>query len=92
MPLYGLATIYEDYHVGQEFTLDNLPLHLTHIDSFETEHGADAMGIYVDNFEGEKVYDLEKKRLFYHQLIKRMANIITIKRYVFNKVGWLNGS
>lgn len=34
MPKYGLATILEDYPVGYEFTGDNIPLHLTHVDSF----------------------------------------------------------
>jgi hypothetical protein len=42
-------------------------------------NSADAMGIYVDNFEGEQVHDLEKKRVFYRQLIARMAMIRTIK-------------
>lgn len=34
MPKYGLATILEDYPVGYEFTGENIPLHLTHVDSF----------------------------------------------------------
>lgn len=37
MSRYGLATIYEDHPVGHEFTVDNLPLHLTHVDSFEID-------------------------------------------------------
>ncbi|MDB5185293.1 MAG: hypothetical protein JWN38_1101 [Candidatus Saccharibacteria bacterium] len=35
MPRYGIATIFEDHPVGHEFAADDLPLHLTHIDSFE---------------------------------------------------------
>ncbi len=45
MPSYGLATIYEDHPVGQEFTFDNLPLHLTHIDSFETGQSVDELAV-----------------------------------------------
>lgn len=37
MARYGLATIFEEHAVGYEFTSADLPLHLTHIDSFETE-------------------------------------------------------
>jgi 2'-5' RNA ligase len=43
MPRYGLATIYEDHPVGHEFTVDNLPLHLTHVDSFEISLEADEL-------------------------------------------------
>lgn len=43
MPRYGLATIYEDHLVGHEFTVDNLPLHLTHVDSFEINLEADEL-------------------------------------------------
>lgn len=35
MHKYGLATILEDVPVGYEFYQDNIPLHLTHIDSFQ---------------------------------------------------------
>lgn len=35
MAAYGLATILENYPVGYEFTADNLPLHVTHVDSFQ---------------------------------------------------------
>lgn len=37
MNKYGLATILEDRPVGYEFYEDNIPLHLTHIDSFRME-------------------------------------------------------
>lgn len=37
MPKYGLATILEDHPVGYEFAGDNLPLHLTHVDSFRAD-------------------------------------------------------
>jgi hypothetical protein len=43
MARYGLATILEDHPVGHEFTIDNLPLHLTHVDSFEIELGPDEL-------------------------------------------------
>lgn len=61
MPSYRLATIYEDHNVRQEFAVDNLPLHLTCIDSFGTEHGTNAMGIDVDNYKCEQVHDLKKE-------------------------------
>jgi len=32
---YGLASLFERYHDGYEFTEANTPLHLTHIDVFE---------------------------------------------------------
>lgn len=34
---FGLATILENSKVGYQFSPDNIPLHLTHIDSFQTE-------------------------------------------------------
>lgn len=37
MPRYGIATLIGDYPVGYEFTPSNIPLHLTHVDSFEVE-------------------------------------------------------
>jgi hypothetical protein len=37
MPKYGIATILEDCPVGYEFSHDNPPLHLTHVDSFVVE-------------------------------------------------------
>lgn len=36
-------------------------------------NSADAMGIYVDNFEGERVHELEGKKMFYQRLIAEMA-------------------
>ncbi len=80
MPSYRLATIYEDHHVRQEFAVDNLPLHLTRIDSFGAEHGTNAMGVYVDNvddYECEQVHDLKKEGIL--TATKRMAKIITLK-------------
>lgn len=41
---YGLATIFEPHEAGQEYTADNLPLHLTIIDSFETDLDAGKLG------------------------------------------------
>ncbi|HSW65697.1 MAG TPA: 2'-5' RNA ligase family protein [Bacillota bacterium] len=41
---YGLATIFEPHEVGQEYAADKLPLHLTIIDSFETELSAVQLG------------------------------------------------
>lgn len=32
---YGFATILEDYPVGYEYRGDNIPVHLTHVDSFQ---------------------------------------------------------
>jgi len=43
MSKYGIATIFGDYPVGYEFTTANLPLHLTHVDSFEIELGPQAL-------------------------------------------------
>lgn len=37
MPKFGIATLIEKYPVGYEFAPDNIPLHLTHIDSFTIE-------------------------------------------------------
>ncbi len=37
MARYGLATILEDCPIGYEFAPDNIPLHLTHVDSFEVD-------------------------------------------------------
>lgn len=49
MPRYGLATIYEDHPVGHEYTVDNLPLHLTHVDSFEIALEADELAEKIAN-------------------------------------------
>ncbi len=35
MPRYGITTLLDICPVGYEFTPDNTPLHLTHVDSFE---------------------------------------------------------
>lgn len=35
MAIYGIATILGDSNPGTEFSADELPLHLTHVDSFE---------------------------------------------------------
>lgn len=43
MGKYGIATIFEDLEVGFEFSQDNIPLHLTHIDSFQIELGTDEL-------------------------------------------------
>lgn len=40
MNKFGLATILENFEVGYQFSPDNIPLHLTHIDSFQTELNA----------------------------------------------------
>lgn len=37
MSKYGFATIIENHPVGYEFTGDNLPLHITHVDSFQAD-------------------------------------------------------
>lgn len=37
MARYGIATLLEDHEVGYEFTDSNIPLHLTHVDSFEVD-------------------------------------------------------
>lgn len=43
MARYGLATIFEEHEAGHDFTTADLPLHLTHIDSFETEMNPDEL-------------------------------------------------
>ncbi len=56
MPRYGLATIYEKHTVGHEFTVDNLPLHLTHVDSFEINLNAEELSKKLtDTLEGQKI-------------------------------------
>lgn len=37
MAKYGIATIFEDLEVGYEFSPDSIPLHLTHVDSFQID-------------------------------------------------------
>ena len=37
MAKYGFATILENYPVGYEYRGDNIPVHLTHVDSFQTD-------------------------------------------------------
>lgn len=43
MAKYGIATVFESLEVGYEFSQDNIPLHLTHVDSFQVELGADEL-------------------------------------------------
>lgn len=43
MPRYGIATILEDCPVGYEFTGKNIPLHLTHVDSFVVNGDIDSV-------------------------------------------------
>jgi hypothetical protein len=60
MPRYGLATILEDHPVGHEFTIDNLPLHLTHVDSFEIELGANELAAKLSELlVHQKAFDLK---------------------------------
>jgi hypothetical protein len=49
MAQYGIATILEAHPVGSEFTTDNLPLHLTHVDSFEIELGTNEFATRLSN-------------------------------------------
>jgi hypothetical protein len=37
MAKYGIATVFENSDVGYEFTPNNIPLHLTHVDSFQID-------------------------------------------------------
>lgn len=46
-------------------------------------NSADSMGIYVDNFEGERTSDLQKKKEFYQKLIGGMAMKCDIKEGIF---------
>lgn len=56
MARYGLATIFEDHEVGHEFTTADLPLHLTHIDSFETDMVPDELVVKLrDELNHQKV-------------------------------------
>ena len=43
MPRYGLATLLEIHPVGYTFTAANVPLHLTHVDSFEVNLDIDEL-------------------------------------------------
>lgn len=43
MPKFGRATLIENHDVGYEFSQANIPLHLTHVDSFQVELGTDEL-------------------------------------------------
>ena len=43
MGMYGIATIFENSITGYEFLSDNIPLHLSHVDSFEVELTAEQL-------------------------------------------------
>lgn len=43
MARYGIATLLENHDVGYEFSQDNIPLHLTHVDSFQSKLAADEL-------------------------------------------------
>lgn len=43
MAKYGFATLIGNYPVGYEFTPDNIPLHLTHVDSFQVDLNHDEL-------------------------------------------------
>lgn len=43
MARYGFATLIGDYPAGYEFKPDNIPLHLTHVDSFEVDLNSDEL-------------------------------------------------
>lgn len=53
MGKYGIATIFENSKTGYEFLPDNIPLHLTHVDSFEvaltTEQLAEKLSAALTN-------------------------------------------
>jgi len=60
MPRYGIATILEDHPVGHEFTVDNLPLHLTHVDSFEVELNANDLATKLnDVLSSQKAFSVK---------------------------------
>lgn len=47
MPKYGIATLLENHDVGYEFSQDNIPLHLTHVDSFQIDLSADELTVIL---------------------------------------------
>jgi len=60
MARFGLATIFENHPVGHEFRIDNLPMHLTHVDSFEVELGADELAAKLSELlVGQKAFNLK---------------------------------
>jgi hypothetical protein len=54
MNSYGLATILEDHPEGHEFTVQELPLHLTHIDSFAVNMGHAALADCIAGIVGDR--------------------------------------
>lgn len=60
MARYGLATIFEDHPVEHEFAANNLPLHLSHIDSFETELGVEELIAALRNLlSGQRIFTVQ---------------------------------
>ncbi len=49
MNKFGIATIFENSAVGYEFTANNIPLHLTHVDSFEVALSLSELEIKLKN-------------------------------------------
>ena len=43
MSKYGIATVFKHSEPGYEFTPNNIPLHLTHVDSFELDQNAEQL-------------------------------------------------
>lgn len=63
MARYGLATILEDHPVGHEFTVNDLPLHLSVIDSFETALELNALADKLAEFlAGQKAFTVKALR------------------------------
>jgi hypothetical protein len=60
MAKYGIATLFEDLDVGYEFSQDNIPLHLTHVDSFQVELGADELaGLLAESLAEQSPFEIK---------------------------------
>lgn len=67
MARYGIATLFDNHDVGYEFSQDDIPLHLTHVDSFQIELGADDLtGVLSECLAGQSPIKVKAlKDVFY---------------------------
>jgi hypothetical protein len=60
MAKYGIATIFEYLEVGYEFSQDNIPLHITHVDSFQVELGPDELaGLLAESLAEQSPFEIK---------------------------------
>jgi hypothetical protein len=65
MAKYGIATLFENLQVGYEFSQDNIPLHLTHVDSFQIEKNASELAVLLS----ESAADLSPINIRQHKIL-----------------------